>query len=102
MGTMNQDRLALDANTRNWLTALHDDAPESSTTRVRSGRLLAHIDALAAELEAAREALRAMEEPCPDCGGGGCGWCGNTGHVLKPAPEVAAILHRALAGGEQT
>lgn len=45
-------RLALDANTRNWLTALHDDAPESSTTRVRSERLIAHIDALVAEIEA--------------------------------------------------
>jgi hypothetical protein len=61
---------------------------------------LAELARVSREHETMRDALRSMEEPCPDCEGRGddCGWCGNTGLVLKPAPEVASILQVALAG----
>ena len=57
-------------------------------------------DALAAAVREAgrlREALERLEEPCPDCDGDGCNWCGGTGFVLRDPAEIVAIRKAALA-----
>ncbi len=67
-------------------------------------------EARLASVPALVEALRSMEESCPDCGGATtlppdgkpCAWCGASGFVLKPADEVARIRHQALAVYEQS
>lgn len=57
---------------------------------------LRHVEDATARYLRIRKAMENLEEACPDCGGGGCEWCGDTGFVFKDPGEMYQIIRKAL------